>query len=151
MDFLIAVVLSGVVGIALSCVWWNRRARRVYVIDHVRVKMHAACVIEDRVVEIVWRAAITMTNTSLRPRVLPVFAERATVRAGRRTYLGSVYLESYVSEISPGETVVAWLEGTLPAPSIQGVELLQLRPRNRNRRLRWAGIHPSPGRPQFVG
>lgn len=147
MDLWTWCVLAGVAGMAVAGVWWKRRARRVHVINHARVEMLSGCVVEDRVVETVWRAAISMTNTSRRPRALPVFDERATVRAGRRTYLGCVYLESDVTEISPGEMAVAWLEVTLPEPSIKGIELLELRRGDHARRLRWAGRHEPEARP----
>ena len=60
----------------IGVLWWKRRARHVYVIDHVKLEMHPPGVVEDRVVEQLWRAAISMTNTSRRPRVLPVLAQR---------------------------------------------------------------------------
>ena len=116
MDCLIWVVLSGAVGVALGYVWWKRRARRVYVIDHVRVEMHPACVVEDRAIEVAWRAAISMTNTSRKPRTLPVFAERATVRAGRQVYLATVCLDIDVHEVNPSDVALAWVDFVLPAP-----------------------------------
>lgn len=58
----LVIAMASMVGL----VWWKRRARRVYVIDHVKLEMHPACVVEDRVAEAVWRAAISMTNTSRR-------------------------------------------------------------------------------------
>lgn len=118
MEVWIWVVLAGVTALPVAVVWWKRRARRVYVIDHVRVEMHPACVIEDRVIEQVWRAAISMTNTSRRPRALPVFGERATVRARRRAYLATVYLDADDIEVSPGVVAVAWVECVLPSDSV---------------------------------
>ena len=118
MDVWIWVVLVGVAAVAVAVVWWKRRARSVYVIDHVRVEMHPACVVDDRVIEQVWRAAISMTNTSRRPRTLPVLAERATVRAGWRAYLASVYLDADVLEVNPGAVAVAWAECVLPRDSV---------------------------------
>lgn len=87
-------------------------------IDHVRVEMHPACIVEDRVIEQVWRAAISMTNVSRRPRLLPVLAERATVRAGIRAYLASVYLDADAFEVNPGAVAVAWVECVLPSESV---------------------------------
>ncbi|MCC2032610.1 hypothetical protein [Microbacterium allomyrinae] len=57
-------------------------------------------VVDDRVVEALWRAAISMTNKTRRPRALPLFAERATVKAGRRVYLSSVYLDADAIEVT---------------------------------------------------
>ena len=115
MDVWIWVVLAGAVAVLGAAVSWKRRARRVYVINHVRVEMHPPCVVEDRVIEQVWRAAISMTNTSRRPRALPTFAERATVRAGRRDYLATLFLEADVDEADPGAVALAWVEVGLPA------------------------------------
>lgn len=98
----------------VGLVWWKRRARRVYVIDHVKLEMHPPCFIEDRAVEQVWRAAISMTNTSRRPRLLPVLAERATVRTGRSVYLANVYLDADLRELNPRAVALAWVEFVLP-------------------------------------
>lgn len=124
------VVLAVVAAVLIAGVWWKRRARRVYVIDHVRVEMHPACVVEDRVIEQVWRAAISMTNTSRRPRALPTFAERAAVRAGRREYLATVYLDADDVEVNPRAVSLAWVESVLPAdvvPSLTRAVLLRQR------------------------
>lgn len=124
------------IGLAAAGVWWGRRARRIYVIDHVRVEMHPACIVEDRVVENVWRAAISMTNTSRRPRVLPVFAERATVRAGRRVYRAKVYLDADMTEVNPGDVALAWVEFVLHAPqSSRFAEFAVIRGKARTLRL----------------
>lgn len=50
-----------------------------------------------------------------RPRALPVVAAVATVSARRRVYLARVYLDAEVSEISPGNVALAWIEFVLPA------------------------------------
>ena len=105
----------------VGLVWWKRRARREYVIDHVKLEMYPPCVIEDRVVEQVWRAAISMTNTSRRPRLLPVLAERATVRAGRSVFLANVYLDADVRELNPLSVARAWVEFALPGGMVPGV------------------------------
>ncbi|GLJ80852.1 hypothetical protein GCM10017586_25350 [Microbacterium imperiale] len=98
----------------VGLVWWKRRARHVYVIDHVKLEMHPAYAVEDRVVEQVWRAAISMTNTSRLPRSLPVLAERATARAGRCVFLANVYLDADVRELNPRAVALAWIEFVLP-------------------------------------
>lgn len=115
MDLWTWFMLVGVAGMAVAGVWWKRRARGVYLINHVRVEVHPARVVEDRMLEVVWRAAISMKNVSRRPRTLPVVAERATVSAGRKVYLASVYLDAAMEEINPGDVALAWVEATLPA------------------------------------
>lgn len=99
----------------IGVLWWKRRARHVYVIDHVKLEMHPPGVVEDRVVEQLWRAAISMTNTSRRPRVLPVLAARATVRAGRSVFLADVYLDADLHELNPRDVALAWVEFVLPS------------------------------------
>ena len=122
----------------IGVLWWKRRARHVYVIDHVKLEMHPPGVVEDRVVEQLWRAAISMTNTSRRPRVLPVLAQRATVRSGGRVFLANVYLETDVDEVSPGDVALAWVEFVLPGGKAPGVIVAsRLRSDERARPLRW--------------
>lgn len=130
----LVIATASTIGIA----WWGRRARRVYMIDHMKVEMHPACVVDDRVVEAVWSAAISMTNTSRRPRVLPVMAERATVRAGSRVFLANVYLETHVDEVNPDDVALAWVEFVLPGGIAPGVIVVsRLRGDERARPLRW--------------
>lgn len=144
MDVWIWVVLGGVAVVLVAGAWWKRRARRVYVIDHVRVEMHPACVVEDRVIEQIWRAAISMTNTSRRSRALPTFAERATVRAGRREYLATVYLDADEVEVNPREVSLAWVESVLPADMVPSLaRAVFLRRRRTPRVLRYAPTHAS--------
>ena len=130
------LVIATASTIGIAC--WKRRARRVYVIDHVKLEMHPVSVVEDRVIEQVWRAAISMTNTSRRPRVLPVLAERATVRAGGRVFLANVYLETHVDEVNPDDVPLAWVEFVLPGGIAPGVIVVsRLRGDERARPLRW--------------
>lgn len=145
MDVWIWVALGG----AVAAVWWKRGAHRVFVINHVRVEMHPPCIVEDRVIEQVWRAAISMTNTSRRPRALPTFAERATVRAGRREYLVTPFLEADVNEANPGEVALAWAEVVLPASVLPVVVVTTLLEEGRGSRpvrfaLTQAVYLPSP-------
>lgn len=120
------VLVAGLVLAAIAAVWLKRRARRVYVIDHVRVEMHPACVVEDRVVEQLWRSALSMTNLSRRPRAVPTFAERSTVGAGRREYLASIYLDADDLEINPRAVALAWIEYVLPMDAVPGRARLAL-------------------------
>lgn len=130
----LVIATASMVGIA----WRTRRARRVYAIDHVKLELHPPCVVEDRVVEAVWRAAISMTNMSRRPRVLPVLAERATVRAGSSVFLANVYLETHVDEVNPDDVALAWVEFVLPGGVAPGVIVVsRLRGDERARPLRW--------------
>jgi len=138
----------------VGLVWWKRRARRVYVIDHVKLEMHPACIVEDRVVEQVWRAAILMTNTSRRPRVPLVLAERVTVRCGSRSYLASAFLDADPVELNPGGVALVWVEAVLPSASRpRSCALVHLRTQCRPRSLRflWSGTRRSdladPDRP----
>lgn len=123
----------------IGVLWWKRRARHVYVIDHVKLEMHPPGVVEDRVVEQLWRAAISMTNTSRRPRVLPVLADRATVRAGRCVYLADVYLDANVHELNPRDVTLAWVEFALPSDApAHRIDTGLLDGGRRPRTLRWA-------------
>lgn len=123
----------------IGITWWGRRARRVYMIDHMKVEMHPACVVDDRVVEQVWRAAISMTNTSRRPRLLPVVAERATVRAGRSVFLANVYLDADVHEGNPQSVALAWVYFALPNSTPAGrIDIDLLTGERLLRTLRWA-------------
>jgi hypothetical protein len=93
--------------------------------------------VDDRLVDGLWRATLSMTNRSRRPRTLPVLASRATVAAARRVYLAAVFMERDVTELSPGEVAIAWVECVLPNGVNPGlVELAELRPGETNRRLR---------------
>lgn len=133
--FVVAAVPAAAGGVA----WLRLRARRVYVIDHVRVEMHPGSVVEDRVIEQVWRSAISMKNASRRPRPVPTFAERATVRTGWREYLASVYLDSDDVEINPGAVALAWVEYELPTDAAPGrVRLALLAHEGDPRTLRFA-------------
>lgn len=129
------VVVAGLVLAAIVAVCLKRRGRRVYVIDHVRVEMYPACVVEARVIEQVWRAALSMTNLSRRPRAVPTFAERSTVRAGRREYLASVYFDADDLEINPRAVALAWIEYVLPMDAVAGRARLALLEDDRRRRV----------------
>jgi len=125
--------------LTVGLAWKKRRARRVYVIDHVKIEIHPPCVVEDRVVEQVWRAAISMTNASRRPRPLPLFAERATVRAGRYVYLADVYLDADIQELNPRDVALAWVEFVLPGDLAADRVHAEILADERHRRaLRWA-------------
>jgi len=107
-------LLVALIGVILVGRRWFA-PRGAYRIDHFRVELHDAHVIEDRVLDVVWRAAVTMTNTTRRPQPLPILAERATVSAGRKTYLAYVYLDTSAAEVNPDDVALAWVESVLPA------------------------------------
>lgn len=95
-------------------------------------RLHEAHIVEDRVIDAVWRAPISMTNRTRRPRVLPVFAERATVRAGHRVHLAVVCLENDAMEVNPDDVALAWVEVVLPASQsarVVDAAVMQTRPR----------------------
>lgn len=132
------VLLACIAGVAPAIVWWKRRARRAFTLNHFRVELHDARVVDDRIVDAVWRAPISMTNESRRPRGLPVLAERATVRAGRRVYLATVYLDADVAELNPGDSAIAWVEFILPDDARpRSIELVRLRAEQRSVKLRY--------------
>ncbi|KAF2418101.1 hypothetical protein [Microbacterium sp. B35-30] len=142
MDVWIWAVVAGLLLVALAVVRLKRRARGVYVIDHVQVEMHPACVVEDRVIEQVWRSALSMTNLSRRPRAVPTFAERSTVRAGRREYLASVYFDVDDLEMNPRAVALAWIEYVLPMDAVPGRGRLTLLGDDRRRRVLAFAMRP---------
>lgn len=148
MDVQFWFVLVGVAGVAIAVTWLMRRPRRAFTIEHIRVELHDAHVVDDRVVDAVWRAAISMTNNSRRPRALPVFAARATVGARHRVYLADVYLEKDATEVNPRDIALAWIEFVLPA-DLWGwnVDLVHLRAERPAVRLRFTVTRPTTPRP----
>jgi hypothetical protein len=110
-------LLAALIGAILVCRGWLVR-RGAYVVDHFRIELHDAHVIEDRVLDVVWRAAVTMTNTTRCPQQLPVLAERATATVGRMTYLAYVYLDTNATELNPDDVALAWVESVLPAGAV---------------------------------
>jgi len=118
-------------------VWRAGHARPSRVQRGIRIELHGVHMVDDRVVDGLWRATLSMTNRSRRPRSLPVLASRATATAARRVYLAEVFMERDVTELSPGEVAVAWVECVLPnGVSPRLVELAELRPGKTSRRLR---------------
>lgn len=118
-------------------VWRAAHSRPSRVQRGIRIELHGVHMVDDRVVDGLWRATLSMRNRSRRPRSLPVLASRATVAAARRVYLAEVFMERDITELSPGEVAVAWVECVLPSDANPGlVELAELRPGKTNRRLR---------------
>jgi hypothetical protein len=127
----------------------KRRPRRTVTIDHVRVELHDAHIIEDRVADAVWRVAISMTNNTRRPRVLPVFAARATVTAKSRVYLAEVFLENESKEVNPGDVALAWVDFVLPEnAAVRHIDLTRLRceAQSQKYRLRCSSASTTPTR-----
>lgn len=142
------VAVDGWFWILLACVtavpsavigWWRLRPRRAFKAQHIRVELHGAHIVEDRLVEVLWRSAVSMTNNSRRPRALPVLAARATVRAGHRVYLARICLDADVSEINPGDVALAWVQFVLPAEVVpRRCNIVQLRGVRSTRKFRLA-------------
>lgn len=149
MDPRVWFLIAFIAGVVAAIVWWKRRPRRTVTIHHVRVELHDAHIIEDRVVDAVWRAAISMTNNTRRPRVLPVFGARATVTAKSRVYLAEVFLENESKEANPGDVALAWVEFVLPEKAAaRHVELTRLRDEGQSQkyRLRCSSASTTPTR-----
>ena len=116
-------------------IWRMQRVLVAFTLHGVRLEVHGARPVEDLVIETMWRSSLSMTNRSRGPRRLPVLASRATVLAGGKTYLASVYVECDTQEVSPSQIALAWAEFVLPAgaePRVITVWLLggERRPRS---------------------
>ena len=108
-------------------IWRVRRALVAVTLRGVRLEVHGARPVEDLVIETMWRSPLSMTNRSRGPRRLPVIASRATVLAGGKTYLASVYVECDAQEVSPEQLALAWAEFVLPSgvePQVLAVAVL---------------------------
>lgn len=115
MNWLLVLIVCSGAAIDSSASWRKARPQRARSVGRFRLEIHPAHVIEDRAIEVLWRAAITSTNRSRKPRVLPVLAMRATVAARRRTYLATIYLDGSPAELNPDDVALAWIEFVLPA------------------------------------
>lgn len=89
--------------------------RRTLKRNGIKIEAHGMHLIDDLVIECVWRITISLTNYSRRPRRLPTLAARATVSARRKVYLAQVFLERHVYELSPNELALIEVDFVLPA------------------------------------
>ena len=132
---LVGVSVGGVVVLA-SRYLWRRNGHRAATLDGIKIEVHGVHPVEDLFVEDLWRATISMTNRSRKPRPLPVLASRATIAAGKKCYLAAVFLERNTPELSPDDVAIAWVEGTLPAGATpRSLVLAELRPRGAPRHV----------------
>ena len=105
-------------------------------------------VADDRVLEVLWEVPVIVSNTSRRPRQVPLISDQAHVWAGRAKYLCGVSSETdwqaddgRVLVLNPGATVTASVWAQLPAGEVpRRLELHQMRPRVREIR----GPIPAP-------
>jgi hypothetical protein len=134
---LVATACVGCVVIVAISFTQRARARRAVVRRGIAIKWEGARPVDDLIVECLWRTTISVTNQSRAPRQVPVLASRATVAAGRKVYLGSVFLERELLELNPDEVAVIWVDYLLPAGTLpRRVELSELRVRGDDRRVR---------------
>ena len=95
MDLLLYVVALVVLSVVF---WWSlrslHRAGLPSTIDGMRVEATAAVVAEDRVLEVLWEVPVIVSNTSRRPRQVPLISDQAHVWAGRAKYLCGVSSET---------------------------------------------------------
>ena len=108
---------AGIICLLVAIAWrWHSRRRRTGArLNGVQLEVHAANPIADLVIETQWRVSLSMTNRSRGPRNVPVLASRATVVAGRKTYLAEVFIECGVDELSPDQVALAWAEFVIPS------------------------------------
>lgn len=127
-DWLLAGVSIGVVMLLTAQYVWRRVRRESATFDGVKIEVHGIHLVEDLFVENSWRATISMTNRSREPRALPALASRATITAGKKRYLATVFLERDAAELSPDDVAIVWVEATLSAGAIpRSLELVELR------------------------
>lgn len=134
-----AVVGVGCLLIGLVVAWVVWRASRPLssrTSHGMRIDAHSIHAVDDLIVECLWRTTMSVTNVSRRPRPVPVFASRATVTAGRKVYLASVFVERDLWELNPDEVAVVQVDCLLAAGAVpRKVELVELRGIIDSRRL----------------
>lgn len=108
---LVTIVSAALLVLAVALlVRRHRRFRRMpTTIDGVRIEHQGAVVDEDLVVERNWRITLLMHNVTRNPAPVPALSSRAVVTAERNRYAGTVYLESDVHELNPGDALVVWV------------------------------------------
>jgi len=128
LGWLLAGVSVGGVVILASRYLWRRIGHRAATLDGIKIEVHGVHPVEDLFVEDLWQATLSMTNRSRKPRPLPVLASRATITAGKKRYLATVFLERDAAELSPDDVAIVWVEATLSAGAIpRSLELVELR------------------------
>ena len=128
LGWLLAGASIGVVAFLTGRQLWRGHGRRSASLDGVKIEVHGVHLVEDLVMENLWRVTISMTNRSRTPRPLPTLASRSTIAAGKKRYLASVVLERDITELSPDDVAIAWVEATLPASATpRSLALAELR------------------------
>jgi len=136
LGWLLAGASIGVVAFLTGRQLWRGHGRRSASLDGVKIEVHGVHPVEDLVMENLWRVTISMTNRSRTPRPLPTLASRSTIAAGKKRYLASVVLERDITELSPDDVAIAWVEATLPAGATpRSLALAELRLRGAPRHV----------------
>lgn len=128
----ILVVIVLVTAAASAALLWRTRRSRMrrlpVTLGGVRVEYQRLHLDEDLVVECNWRMTFLLANATKMPSLMPVFSERAVIRAARREYIGRVYLERSAVELNPSEAAAVWVVCQLPVGTVpERVELACLR------------------------
>lgn len=105
----------------------RRRHRRLPVtLGGVRIECQGAHLDEDLLVEQNWRITFLLMNPTHGPATLPMLSSRAVVSSDRQKFAGALYLERNVSELNPGEALIAWVVAQLPSePSDVSIDVLR--------------------------
>ena len=134
-----AAAVVGYLLVTVAAAWlarWLYKPRSSHTRDGVRIEAHGTHMVDDLILERLWRTTISVTNVSRGPRPVPLFASRATVRAGRKVYLAGVFVERDLCELNPDEVVVVQVDCLLAAGvAPQTLELIELRPAVDSKRL----------------
>ncbi|WP_197053024.1 hypothetical protein [Microbacterium hominis] len=124
--------------------WWSIRIlhRRDLPasIEGLRVEVTAPVVAEDCVLDVLWEVPVIVSNTSRRPRQVPLFGQEAHVWAGRAKYLCAVtskavwqWEDGQILVLNPGAVVTASVWAQVPAGEVpHRVELYQVLPHTRS-------------------
>jgi len=109
-------------------------------IEGVRVEVTAARLAEDHVLEHVWTVTVVLTNTTRRPRTVPVLAQRAEVRTKQARYVAELTTEVSWEredgarlELNPAGTAIGSVWVVLPAGEAPVLlRMQQLEPKQRH-------------------
>ena len=110
----------------------------------IRLEVTAPLVVEDRVLEQLWEVPVVLTNTTRRPRTVPVLAQRAEVRTKQARYTAELTTEvSWWSEggarleLNPAGTTIGSVWVVLPAGEVPvRLQLQEVEPKQRRFRAR---------------
>ena len=106
----------------------------------IRLEVTAPLVAEDRVLEQLWEVPVVLTNTTRRPRTVPVLAQRAEVRTKHARYTAEVTTDvSWEGEhqtrleLNPAGTAIGSVWVVLPAGEAPvRLRLQELHPKQRH-------------------